>query len=105
MCYPVSRRKVKIDKTGKRVYDSARGEEKVSITKPSILRHQYTYRSPNSNRCKRLSENRKFKINGIKKARRFLTTVSILLNGIVTTNYDLVIEYALGTKEFNYGIF
>ncbi|MGH2370021.1 MAG: SIR2 family protein [Chloroflexota bacterium] len=41
---------------------------------------------------------------GVEKARKFLQRfMSWRLSGIVTTNYDLLVEYALGTKLFNYG--
>ncbi|OIR05343.1 hypothetical protein GALL_123940 [mine drainage metagenome] len=41
---------------------------------------------------------------GISKARKFITSFGINnIKGIITTNYDLIIEYALGTKRFNYG--
>ena len=52
-----------------------------------------------------IDENRRFKIEGIIKAKGFLDEISIApLNGIITTNYDMLVEYALGTKRFNYGI-
>ena len=39
------------------------------------------------------------------KAASFLTTcMAIPLSGIITSNYDLLIEYCLGTKGFNYGV-
>lgn len=41
---------------------------------------------------------------GIIRARNFLDSVTTLDRPIiVTTNYDMVIEYALGTRRFNYG--
>jgi hypothetical protein len=51
-----------------------------------------------------IDENRKWERRGVKEAKSFL--VDLLgphLDGIITTNYDLLIEYALGTKDFNYG--
>jgi len=51
-----------------------------------------------------IDENRKYGIDGVINARGFLDKFLSILNGIVTTNYDLLIEYALGTKRFNYGI-
>lgn len=52
-----------------------------------------------------IDENYKFKIEGIKKAQNFLDELnSNGLAGIITTNYDMVVEYALGTKGFNYGV-
>jgi len=51
-----------------------------------------------------IDEYRKFQFSGVLKAQKFLQTfLSPALTGIVTTNYDLVIEYALGTRTFNYG--
>lgn len=51
-----------------------------------------------------IDENRRFKIPGVIRARDFLQPFcEVDLAGIVTTNYDLLIEYALGTKVFNYG--
>jgi len=42
---------------------------------------------------------------GVQKTRGFLVGVlGMLLDGIVTTNYDILVEYALGTTGFNYGI-
>jgi hypothetical protein len=46
--------------------------------------------------------------DGVQKARRIIDLLreaaSIGGMGIVTTNYDLVVEYALGSRSFNYGI-
>lgn len=44
-------------------------------------------------------------IPGVLKARTFLNTCnSLQSSGIITTNYDMLVEYALGTSRFNYGI-
>jgi hypothetical protein len=44
-------------------------------------------------------------IHGVNKARMFLNTCnSSKISGIITTNYDLLAEYALGTSGFNYGM-
>lgn len=52
-----------------------------------------------------IDENRRFNIPGIVKAQSFFQRFyTPLLGGIITTNYDMIIEYALGTKGFNYGI-
>ena len=52
-----------------------------------------------------IDENRKFEIPGVVKAQSFLQRYfSPSLKGIITTNYDMIVEYALGTKGFNYGI-
>jgi len=50
-----------------------------------------------------LDENRKNERAGVTRARDFLVRLSPLLSGVLTTNYDLLVEYALGTKLFNYG--
>ena len=42
-------------------------------------------------------------IEGIKKAKDFFNNFNLdHITGIITTNYDLVIEYSLGTKNFHY---
>jgi hypothetical protein len=52
-----------------------------------------------------IDEHRKEQRPGVKEARAFLVEVlGSHLQGIVTTNYDLLIEYALGTRGFNYGV-
>jgi hypothetical protein len=52
-----------------------------------------------------IDEHRRFGVPGLKKAQNFIQQFnSPLLGGIITTNYDLIAEYALGTKGFNYGI-
>ncbi len=48
-------------------------------------------------------EERKFQVSGIQTARQFILNSNPRGNGIITTNYDTLIEYALGTKLFNYG--
>jgi hypothetical protein len=51
-----------------------------------------------------IDEYRKYDIQGVKEAQRFIEPLlNASLEGIITTNYDLLIEYALGTKRFNYG--
>jgi len=50
-----------------------------------------------------IDENRKFDRPGVKAAQTFLSKFMMQLSGIVNTNYDLLVEYALGTKLFNYG--
>jgi len=42
-------------------------------------------------------------LESITKARKFLNSLKGEISGIITVNYDLIIEYALGTKHFNYG--
>ncbi len=52
-----------------------------------------------------IDEYRSHQIDGVARATRFLQSFcGLSLAGIITTNYDLLLEYALGTKEFNYGI-
>jgi len=52
-----------------------------------------------------IDENRRFDVPGLGRARRFLERLRRLsLGGIITTNYDLIVEYGLGTKGFNYGV-
>jgi len=52
-----------------------------------------------------IDENRKLALPGIVKAQEFLGRYWWpYLAGIITTNYDMIVEYALGTKKFNYGI-
>lgn len=50
-----------------------------------------------------IDENRKLDRPGVQTAQSFITKCLGQLCGIVTPNYDLLIEYALGTKWFNYG--
>ena len=41
---------------------------------------------------------------GVRRAHRFIQSVAWApLSGVVTPNYDLLVEYALGTGGFNYG--
>lgn len=52
-----------------------------------------------------LDENRKHSRPGVDEAQSFLLGIlGTHLQGVITTNYDLLIEYALGTKGFNYGV-
>lgn len=52
-----------------------------------------------------IDENRRFDIEGVVEARDFLQPFyGPLLVGTITTNYDMLVEYALGTKGFNYGV-
>lgn len=44
------------------------------------------------------------KMEGVIKARAFLNKCKPKMSGIITTNYDLLIEYALGSGGFNYGM-
>lgn len=56
-----------------------------------------------------IDENRVFRVPGMKEAHDFLVRVcsrfyDVKLAGIVTTNYDMIVEYSLGTRGFNYGV-
>ncbi len=73
------------------------------------LSDPYIWREWHSGKWRRhvlmLDEHRKEERPGVQEARRFLVGVlGALLQGVITTNYDLLVEYALGTKGFNYGI-
>jgi hypothetical protein len=50
-----------------------------------------------------IDENRKWDRPGVRAASDFLAQCMNQLSGIITLNYDLLVEYALGSKEFNYG--
>lgn len=72
------------------------------------LSEPYLWYETHANRTRRhvlmIDENRVLERPGIKRAQNFLTWLSRFgLQGVITTNYDLIIEYALGTKGFNYG--
>lgn len=73
------------------------------------LSDPFVWAESNRRRCRRhvlmIDENRKLKIEGVKRAQSFLQRFGILTTGVITTNYDLLIEYALGTKGFNYGVY
>jgi len=52
-----------------------------------------------------IDENRGFNVAGVLEAENFLQRFyHPSLGGIITTNYDMVVEYALGTRGFNYGV-
>jgi hypothetical protein len=50
-----------------------------------------------------IDENRKLERPGVTRARDFLVGLGPDVTGVLTTNYDLLVEYALGTTLFNYG--
>ena len=50
-----------------------------------------------------IDENRKYQRPGVTRARDLLLHLNSALTGIITPNYDLLVEYALGTQLFNYG--
>ena len=52
-----------------------------------------------------IDENRRHEIAGVVRAQKFLQRFcNSSLSGIVTSNYDMLPEYSLGTKGFNYGL-
>jgi len=51
-----------------------------------------------------IDEHRKLDVPGMNVVQSFLQGfIGMACAGIITTNYDLVIEYGLGTSNFNYG--
>lgn len=50
-----------------------------------------------------IDENRKYQCPGVTRARDLFLTIQSKLTGIITPNYDLLVEYAFGTHGFNYG--
>lgn len=50
-----------------------------------------------------IDENRRLERPGVTRARDFLVKFGHDITGVLTTNYDLLVEYAFGTKLFNYG--
>jgi hypothetical protein len=52
-----------------------------------------------------IDENRADDRPGVRAVRQFISRLfQDTLAGVLTTNYDLLVEYALGTKHFNYGL-
>lgn len=51
-----------------------------------------------------IDENRKWERPGVRPAADFIIQCGMQLSGIVTLNYDLLVEYALGSRGFNYGV-
>lgn len=52
-----------------------------------------------------IDDRRAGELEGVKRAQDFLhLAVGGGLSGILTVNYDLLVEYALSTKRFNYGL-
>jgi len=52
-----------------------------------------------------IDEYRRFNIPCVMKAQTFLKQFcNLSLAGVITTNYDMIVEYALGTNGFNYGV-
>lgn len=72
------------------------------LSEPFIWTERYAFRTRRHTLM--IDEYRKFQVPGVNKAQQFLQRFwKPALTGIITTNYDLVVEYALGTKGFNYG--
>lgn len=74
------------------------------LSEPFIWEDKYAFRT--RRHVLMVDENRKFQIEGVRKAQSFISDIRATkrISGIVTTNYDLLIEYALGTKGYNYGV-
>ncbi|MGV7976222.1 MAG: SIR2 family protein [Anaerolineaceae bacterium] len=73
------------------------------------LSEPYIWKEEHAGKTRRhvlmLDEHRKDDRPGVKEAQGFfLGTLDTYLQGVITTNYDLLIEYALSTKGFNYGV-
>lgn len=60
-------------------------------------------RAHNRRHTLKIGENNDLTREAIRPAREFIKGLAPNISGIVTTNYDLLIEYALTTKGFNYG--
>jgi hypothetical protein len=72
------------------------------------LSDPFIWREFHSQRWRRhvlmIDENRKYGIAGVVRAQKFLQRYcNLSLSGIVTPNYDMLPEYSLGTRGFNYG--
>lgn len=72
------------------------------------LSEPYIWQEWRSGRVRRhvlmIDENRKWEKAGVLKAADFLVRCGKRLSGVVTLNYDLLVEYALGSNGFNYGV-
>jgi hypothetical protein len=51
-----------------------------------------------------IDEDRRQERPGVRQVNSFVRQLGPGLRGVITTNYDLLIEYALGSGAFNYGI-
>lgn len=73
------------------------------------LSDPYIWQEGHAQRMRRhvlmIDENRKWERPGVGQAADFLHQCAGRLTGVITLNYDLLVEYALGTKGFNYGTF
>jgi hypothetical protein len=77
------------------------------LAEPFVEKVHYTnihFPEVRGRRVMGIDDRTKVKIPGIKKAANFIKPLTgPNFEGIITTNYDLLIEYALGTKLFFYG--
>jgi hypothetical protein len=71
------------------------------------LSEPYIWQEWQSRRVRRhvlmIDENRRWDRRGVRVAADFLARLTSQLSGIITLNYDLLVEYALGSAGFNYG--
>ncbi len=74
------------------------------LSEPFIWHDRYIFRT--RRHVLMIDEKRKYEIDGMRKAQSFISSLIAAkqISGIVTTNYDLLIEYSLGTKGYNYGV-
>ena len=74
------------------------------LSEPFIWEDKYAFRT--RRHVLIVDEKRKYEIEGVRKAQAFISNIKTIkqVSGIVTTNYDLIIEYALGTGGYNYGV-
>jgi len=74
------------------------------LSEPFIWEDRYAFRT--RRHVLMIDENRKYEVEGVRKAQAFISNIKANkeLSGIITTNYDLIIEYVLGTKGYNYGV-
>ena len=74
------------------------------LSEPFIWHDKYVFRV--RRHVLMIDEKRKLAIEGVRKAQSFISSfiAAKQISGIITTNYDLLIEYSLGTKGYNYGV-
>lgn len=87
--------------------DDARSREDVLWYVVRRLSEPYIWQEWHAGRIRRhvlmIDEHRKWDTPGVRAAADFITHCGNQLSGIVTLNYDLLVEYALGSRGFNYG--
>lgn len=85
----------------------ARSKEDVVWYVVRRLSEPYIWRELHARQVRRhvlmIDENRKWDRPGVRDAAGFIAQCQSQLSGIVTLNYDLLVEYALGSQGFNYG--